>query len=81
MRVLRVIDNVRITRRKSMHKNTLWWIRCRSVSKKTYVAETLPNKPRYDWLQVVQVIPAYSVSQKSNPPKTFCGIFSPGEPA
>ena len=22
----------------------------------------------------------YSVSQKSSPPKTFCGIFSPGEP-
>ena len=22
----------------------------------------------------------YSVSQKSSPPKTFCGIFFPGEP-
>jgi len=22
----------------------------------------------------------YSVSQKSSPPKTFCGIFSPSEP-
>ena len=24
--------------------------------------------------------PVYSVSQKSSPPKTFCGIISPGEP-
>ena len=27
------------------------------------------------------IIPTlYSVSQKSSPPKTFCGIISPGEP-
>ena len=40
----------------------------------------------YNWQKSLTVatwsisVLIYSVSQKSSPPKTFCNIFSPGEP-